>query len=83
VVGLYARAGIYQEMGEQKKFVQDYLSCVELINSDEQANKMYQRYGHKMELLDDYFKNRENEIYQPTDPEDVMILPTITGAPLF
>ena len=59
------------------------MSCVELINSDEQANKMYQRYGYKMGLLDDYFKNRENEIYQPTDHEDVKILSTITGAPLF
>ena len=57
------------------------MSCVELINSDEQANKMYQRYGHKMELLNDYFTNRENEIYQPTAPEAVMVLPTITGGP--
>jgi len=81
VVGLYARATIYKKMGEQKKSVQDFISCVELIKSDEQANKMYQRYGHKMELLNDYFTHRENEIYQPTAPEAVMVLPTITGGP--
>ena len=69
-------------MGNQYKADQEFKRCVELIRNDQRSTRMFQRYAHKMELLNEYFIIGEKELLQTQIPEVITVLPTITGPAL-
>lgn len=56
IVARYCTALAYIGLGEKEKAENEFKQCVEWINKDAESKRLWDRYGHNMELLKPYME---------------------------